>query len=122
MKLRYKTNPVNEKELEEKSLDKLLLEKWEELNVFTTDIPVLITLWIALFTYQYSIWYGIWIILVVCAIIEWYIISVRNTTKDNIKKYDTVILKKLEEKERKEEKYKKEISDYLKQISENITK
>jgi hypothetical protein len=118
MKLYYNTNPVDEKELEKKTLDELVLKKWEELNIFTTDIPVLVTIWVALFTYQYSIWYGIWITLLVCVIVEWYIVAVRNTTKDNIKKYDKAILKKMKEEREENEKYKKEVLKYLKKSAE----
>lgn len=118
MKLHYKTNPVDEKELEKKSLDELVLEKEEQLNYFNTDIPIMVTIWVALFTYQYSIWYGIWITLLVCVIIEWYIVAVRNTTVENIKKYDKVILEKMKEERKENEKYRKEVLKYLKKTAE----
>ena len=119
MKIHYKTTPIDEKELEKKSLDELVLEKGEQLNIFSTDIPVLVTIWVALFTYQYTLQpYAIWIFLIVCIFIEWWIVSVRNTTKDNIKKYDKAILQKMKEEREENEKYKKEILKYLKKISE----
>lgn len=118
MKIHYKTNPVDEKELENKSLDELVLEKSEELNYFSTDIPIMVTIWVALFTYQYSIWYGIWITLIICVIIEWYILAVRNTTKDNIKKYDKAILQRMKKEREENERYRGEVLKYLKKISE----
>ena len=49
-------------------------------------------------------------------------VEAHKTSRKNIRTYNEVIFKKLKEQKDKEEKYKKEISGYLKQISESIKK
>lgn len=61
-------------------------------------------------------YYLVWVI------ISLYVIEVNEIAKNNMKTYNKVISKKMEEQRNEDEKYKKEISNYLKNISESVKK
>lgn len=112
---------VEEKILTNKSLDELLVLKDEEHDFLSINIPILVAIWIAILPIKdlwnwrtLLIYYLIWII------ISFYIIEVNEVTKKNMKIYNKVISNKMKEQRDMEEDYKKEISGYLKGISENI--
>lgn len=129
---------VSENELRNESLEYLCMKKEDERSYYTSKLPIFFAwLWIVVSLYiaAQSNFYSrqtknIIIFLIFIGLTVAFIMRFRKLFKDleennritnyNLEMYDKIILIKLKEKERKEEKYKKEISSYLKSISENI--
>lgn len=114
----YDKKPVSEKELKHKSLDELILLKESERDFLSIKIPIIIgILWVML-SINNAFWRGCMIVVLVVSVVNIWV--AHEDKKKNIEIYNKVILEKTEEKNKKEEKYRKEISSYLNEISESI--
>lgn len=113
----YERKPIYEKNLKNKSLDELLILKESERDYLSLNIPIILGILWAMTTINDFKWKLCFIFLLA---IIWVNIAVAlEEKKENIKIYNKVISKKLKEKREDEEKYQKEILDYLKLISKN---
>lgn len=114
----YTKNSVSEKDLDNKSLNELLLLKESERDYLSLNVPTALAIIWLMFIFDDFLW-KLWFFILLIIVLVNLAIAVEEK-KENISIYNKVINKKLKEKESKEEKYKKEISSYLKSISENI--
>ena len=114
----YNKKPILEDDLKNKSLDELILMKESERDFLSINIPIVIgILWI-MFSINDVVWkVCMLVILVIFAVNIW---AAHEDKKKNIEIYNKIILKKTEEKNKKEEKYRKEISNYLRRIGDNM--
>ncbi len=109
----YKKNPVYEKDIKDKSVNKLIILKESEHDYLSINIPLALwLLWIL--TLFNNIVFKI-IIIVVLIIICVNISVAFKEKRENIEIYNKVILKKMKEHDKKEEKFKKDVLQYLKQ-------
>ena len=116
----YNKKPISENDLKNKSLDELILMKESERDFLSINIPIVIgILWI-MFSINDVIWkVCMLVVLVIFSVNIW---VAHEEKKKNIETYNKVILEKTEEKNMKEEKYRKEIASYLKEICDGIKK
>jgi len=131
---------VNEKDLEGKPLEYLIIAKEDENDYYSSKLPIFfIWLWIVVSVYvtvqvNYNSWqitnpilFKIFPYVSLIFIIRlWKLFSdlKRNNkiTDNNLKVYKKVILERLEEKEKSEKEYKEKITDILDEIRKNTKK
>lgn len=131
---------VNEKDLENKPLEYLLIAKEDENAYYSSKLPIFFAwLWIVVSVYvtvqvSYNSWQMTNAILfnifpyvsLLFTIRLWklfYDLKRNNRiTDDNLKVYNKVIMEKIEEKNKEEKKYRKKIISYLKGSGDGIKK
>ena len=131
---------VNEKDLDDKSLEYLLIAKEDENEYYSSKLPIFFTwLWIVVSVYvtvqvSYNSWqmtnsilFKIFPYISLLFIIRlwklFYDLKINNKiTDNNLKVYKKVIFKRLEKKEKSEKEYKEKITNLLDEIRKNTKK
>ena len=114
----YERKPIYEKNLKNKSLDKLLLLKESERDFLSLNVPIVLWIFWVIFIFDNFLWKISFFILFLIALVN--LTVAVEEKKENIRIYDKLISKKMKDQERKEENYKKEILKYLNNIEKEL--
>lgn len=114
----YERKPVYAKDLKNKSLEELLLLKDSERDFLSLNVPIVLWIFWVIFIFDDFLWKISFFILFLIALVN--LTVAVEEKKENIKIYDKLISKKMQEQKRKEEKHKKEILKYLNNIEKEL--